>query len=122
MTTGTSQAVDRHLPLKPVVFHILLALAQRDLHGYGAIQAVHENSEGRIRLQTGPFYRHLRRLIDDGIVQEATSRPADDDPRRGAYYRLTNFGREVLTAETERLSLVLSASRALGLTDGDSSR
>ncbi len=122
MTNGTSQPVDRHLPLKPVVFHILLALAQRDLHGYGAIQAVRGNSDGRIRLQTGPFYRHLRRLIDDGIVQETSSRPADDDPRRGAYYRLTSFGREVLAAETERLSLVLSASRALGLTDRDSSR
>ncbi|MGD8332008.1 MAG: PadR family transcriptional regulator [Acidobacteriota bacterium] len=113
--TPTPTDIDRHLPLKPVVFHILLALAERDAHGYGVIQAVRERSDGRIQLQTGPFYRHLKKLIDDGLVEESPDRPADDDPRRGAYYRLTTPGREVLAAEADRLALLVSASEALGV-------
>lgn len=108
---------DDHLPLKPVVLQILLSLAERDLHGYGVMQAVRKSSEGRIRLQTGPFYRHLKRLIDTGLVSEATKRPPGDDPRRGAYYRLTGLGREVLGAEMRRLSTLLSSAETLGLTD-----
>lgn len=117
-----SPSVDRHLPLKPVVFHILLALAERDLHGYGVIQAVRERSEGRIHLQTGPFYRHLGRLMDAGMVEESEFRPPEDDPRRGAYYRLTPLGREVVAAEAKRLAALVSASEALGLTDRSSGR
>lgn len=116
-----SPNAERHLPLKPVVFHILFALAEKDLHGYGVIQVVRESSEGRIQLQTGPFYRHLRKLIDQGLVGEAASGPPDDDPRRGAYYQLTTLGREVLCAEANRLSVLVSATRELGLTDRDSS-
>ena len=122
MTHRSSPEIERHLPLKPVVFHILLALAEHDLHGYGVIQAVRERSEGRIQLQTGPFYRHLKKLMDDGLVDESTQRPSHDDPRRGAYYRLTDQGREVVAAEADRLALLVSASAALGLTDRGGSR
>jgi len=115
MSPTPAAAVDRHLPLKPVVFHILLALAEHDAHGYGVIQAVRERSDGRIRLQTGPFYRHLKKLIDEGLVEESAARPADDDPRRGAYYRLTSYGRDVLGAEADRLASLVSVSEALGL-------
>ena len=111
---------DDHLPLKPVVFHILLALGRADLHGYGVIQAVRDSSGGRVRVQPGPFYRHLRRLMDDGLVAEAPRRPAGDDPRRGAYYRLTPLGEAVLQAEADRLSILVAATRGLGLTERDS--
>lgn len=60
--------------------------------------------------------------MDDGLVREAAARPPDDDPRRGAYYQLTSLGKEVLRAEAVRLSVLLSATRALGLTGGDFSR
>lgn len=110
-----NDAAGRHLPLKPVILHILLALAESELHGYGVMRAVREQTGGRIRLQTGPFYRHLRRLLDADLVAESGSRPADDDPRRGAYYRLTSLGREVLSAEASRLAAVVSATKELGL-------
>ena len=105
---------DRWIPLKPVVFHILLALAEEDSYGYGVIQAVREKSGGRIDLKTGPFYRHLRKLLDTGLVAETGVRP-DDDARRGAWYTLTPLGRSVLSAETRRLAELVDASRALGL-------
>lgn len=108
-------AIEAQLPLKPVVFHILLALADGDLHGYGVIQAVRERSEGRVWLKTGPFYRHLRKLLDGGLVEESADRPADDDPRRGTYYTLTSLGRRVLSAEATRLAELVAATEALGL-------
>lgn len=120
--TTKREAPERFLPLKPAVFHILLALAETDLHGYGVIQAVRGRSEGRIYLETGPFYRHLRALMDGGLVVEAPTRPADDDPRRGAYYRLTSLGRQVLAVEARRLAALVSATEALGVTDPGSSR
>jgi DNA-binding PadR family transcriptional regulator len=90
-------------PLKPAVFHILLALADGEKHGYAVMLAVREQSGGGIPLQTGSFYRHLGKLIDAGLVTTAKPRPAGDDPRRGAYYRLTPQGREALAAEKQRL-------------------
>jgi DNA-binding PadR family transcriptional regulator len=102
-------------PLKPAVFHVLLALAEGATHGYAAMQAVREQSVGQINIGTASFYRHLARLMDDGLVAEAR-RPADpehDDPRRGAYYQLTPLGRRVLTAERNRLAALVAAIDAL---------
>ena len=84
MNKGSQVAnVEDHLPLKPVVFLVLLALAEKERHGYAVMLAVRERSEGRIRLETGPLYRHLKRLIDSGLVAEVEGRPAvEDDQRR----------------------------------------
>ena len=112
-------SIESLLPLKPVVFHILLALAERDLHGYGVIQTVRGQSGGRIKLETGPFYRHLRKLIASGLVDESDSRPDDDDPRRGVYYGLTPRGREVVAAEGRRLAGLVSLTAELGLLSGE---
>jgi DNA-binding PadR family transcriptional regulator len=103
---------DISVPLKPAVFHILLALADGPIHGYAAMQAVRERSAGSIRLSTGSFYRHLSKLLDDGLVEEATG-PAEDDPRRGAYYRVTARGRQVLARERDRLAALVAALDAL---------
>ena len=100
-------------PLAPAVFHILLALSDQDCHGYAIMQTVREQSGGRVPLQTGSFYRHLSKLIGAGLVTEAASRPAGDDPRRGAYYRLTPRGRRALAAEQERLIELVAAMKAL---------
>ena len=100
-------------PLKPAVFHVLLALAEGATHGYAAMQAVREQSGGRIAIGTASFYRHLATLMDNGLVAEAAGRPADDDPRRGAYYRLTPRGMRVLAAERNRLAALVAAIDAL---------
>ena len=99
-------------PLKPAMFHILLALADQDRHGYAIMQAVREQSGGRVPIQTGSFYRHLTRLIDLGLVAEAPVRHAED-PRRGTHYRLTPGGRAVLERERRYLVDVMSALNRL---------
>ena len=115
MTAPTNKSADLFLPLKPVVFHILLALAEQESHGYGVIQTVRDRSGGRIKLETGPFYRHLKKLMNGRLVVESDRRPANDDSRRGAYYRLTSLGREVVTAETRRMAGLVSLTEELGL-------
>lgn len=94
--------------MKPAVLHILLALVESERHGYGIMQAVREQSQGRVPLRTGSFYRHLAALIDAGWVSEASG-PSGDDPRRGTYYRLTTRGRDALATERARLQHLLAA-------------
>ena len=101
------------LPLKPAVFHILLALADREQHGYAILQDVEERSEGRVILRTGPLYRTLKQLLEEGLVEEVASpHPEDDDPRR-RYYALSAFGRRVAAAESRRLVHLVDTVRAL---------
>ena len=107
--------MDMFASLKPAAFHILLALAERDLHGYAVMQAVRQHSGGRIPLQTGSFYRHLGWLIDEGLVLEAPGPKTEDDPRRGTYYRLTARGRQVLAAEQTRMSGLVAHMKKLKL-------
>jgi DNA-binding PadR family transcriptional regulator len=102
-------------PLKPAVFHILLALAARDNYGYALMQAVRDASDGHVPLSPGSFYRHLAKLMDEGLVVEARSRRAADDPRRGAYYRLTPRGHTVLADERRRLAALVAAIDGLRL-------
>jgi len=100
-------------PIKPAVFYILLTLAEHDSHGYAIMQSVRDRSSGTVPLRTGSFYRHLSRLMDDGLVVESPARPADDDPRRGAYYRITARGQRALTAERRRLAGLVAAIDSL---------
>jgi DNA-binding PadR family transcriptional regulator len=102
-------------PLKLAVFHILLALAERDNYGYALMQAVREASDGHVPLSPGSFYRHLAKLMDDGLVVEAAPRRAGDDPRRGTYYRLTPRGHGVLADERRRLAALVAAIDLLGV-------
>lgn len=103
-------------PLTPAVFHILLALAEGERHGYAIMRDVAAQSGGRMRLGPGTLYGSLRRLLEDGLITEAESRPdpALDDERR-RYYRLTPEGRRVAGAEAARLDDLARAARARGL-------
>jgi DNA-binding PadR family transcriptional regulator len=93
--------------MKPIAMHILLALAERDSHGYGVMQAIREQSAGEVPVTTASFYRHLSRLLDEELVAE-TRGPEADDPRRGAYYRVTARGRQALDAERRRLAALVA--------------
>ncbi|HEX5217299.1 MAG TPA: PadR family transcriptional regulator [Vicinamibacterales bacterium] len=103
------------LPLPTATFHILMALAEGDRHGYAIIQSVAERSRGAMKLGAGTLYRSLQRMIDQGLVRESDTRPAakDDDERR-RYYRLTPFGGAVARAEADRLAALVKLARASG--------
>jgi DNA-binding PadR family transcriptional regulator len=104
------------IPLKPPIFEILLALGEGRLHGYAIIQALRERAVGTLRLETGPLYRHLKKLLDVGLITESTQPPAGapDDERRTAYYQLTPLGRAVVKAEATRLAELVRETRRLG--------
>jgi DNA-binding PadR family transcriptional regulator len=100
------------LPLKTNWFHILLCLADGDQHGYAIMQEVLARTDGKVRLWPATLYGSLRRLMDDGLIEEADERPAADaDDARRRYYRLTSSGRRVLAAEIARLEDLLRAAR-----------
>ena len=104
---------DSFLPLTPVAFEILLALADGEQHGYSILREVERRSSGAVRLHPGTLYRALARLLESGLIDELEERPdpsADDERRR--YYRLTIRGIAVARAEAERLASQLSAARA----------
>jgi len=96
--------MDSFLPLKPNWFHILLALTPVEQHGYAIMQAVLERTGGKVRLWPATLYGALKKLTDEGLIEESPTRPEPgaDDPRR-KYYRLTSLGRQVLAAESQRL-------------------
>lgn len=111
MTTSNSEP-QSELPLSPAVFHILLALADEERHGYGIMQEVKQRTSGQVRLGPGTLYGAIKRLVTKGLVAEADERPdpALDDERR-RYYRLTDFGRRVLRAEAARMSRMVQQAQ-----------
>ena len=100
-------------PLTPAMFHVLLALAGDDLHGYAILKEVELRTAGEVRLSTGTLYGIIKRLLNDGLISELRQRPAaaEDDERR-RYYRLTPKGRDLAAAEAERLEKVVALARA----------
>ncbi len=101
------------LPLTPPVFHILLALAGEERHGYGIMLDVADQTGGALDLGPGTLYGCLKRMLGAGLVEESDERPdpALDDERR-RYYRMTDLGRRVVRAEAQRLANAVSAARA----------
>jgi DNA-binding PadR family transcriptional regulator len=104
------------LPLTPAVFHILLALADGERHGYGVMLEVDRITSGQLRLGPGTLYRSIQRMLIDGLIverKEAVDPDVDDERRR--YYRLTKIGLEVARAEAQRLEALVKAARQRGL-------
>ena len=104
------------LPLPTAAFHILVALADRDRHGYSIMQDVAARTAGKVRLSAGTLYSAIRRMLEQGLIEELLDSPdpASEDERR-RYYRLTRLGRDVAIAEARRVSDMLSQARATGL-------
>ena len=108
--------VDTLLPLPPAAFHILVALADCELHGYAIIQDIAARTERGVRLSAGTLYRSIHRMLEQGLLLETQERPdpeLDDERRR--YYRITPFGLAVARAESRRLAQLITLARAKGL-------
>jgi DNA-binding PadR family transcriptional regulator len=110
---------DSLLPLKPVVFQVLLSLVDGERHGYGIVREIAERSSARLQIEPGNLYRTLRFMLDEGLIQLSDRRPppGEDDERR-RYYRITVFGRKVASAEAARLADLVADARARNLLKG----
>lgn len=103
---------EAQFPLTPAMFHVLLALADGEKHGYAILKEVERRTDGKVRLSAGTLYGIIKRLHGEGWIVELTERPAaalDDERRR--YYRLTDRGRQVAVTEAQRLGELLEMAR-----------
>ncbi|HTP33675.1 MAG TPA: PadR family transcriptional regulator [Candidatus Acidoferrales bacterium] len=107
------------LPLPPATFHILLAVADEDRHGYAIIQDVAARTNGELKLSAGTLYRSIQRMLEQGLIVEPRERPLPElDDERRRYYRITAFGRAVAEAESHRMAQLLRMARHRGLSPG----
>jgi DNA-binding PadR family transcriptional regulator len=107
------------LPLPSVTFHILMALAGQDRHGYAIIQEVAARTNGDVRIGAGTLYRSVQRMLEQGLIVETSDRPSPDlDDERRRYYRIVSFGADVARAESRRLEQMIKLARATGLLTG----
>jgi DNA-binding PadR family transcriptional regulator len=105
----------RRLPLSPAAFSILLSLANGEKHGYAILREVAEQSGGEVKLLPGTLYNLLKRMLDDGWIEELDERPdpALDDERR-RYYRLSGVGEQIARLEARRLEGLVRTARKYG--------
>ena len=115
--TELQREADAFLPLPPATFHILLAVADEDRHGYAIIQDVADRTGGELKLSAGTLYRSIQRMLEQGLIVETRERPAPDmDDERRRYYRMTPFGEAVARAELRRIEGLVRIARKQGLT------
>ena len=107
------------LPLPPATFHILLAVADEDRHGYAIIQDVAARTGNELKLSAGTLYRSVQRMLEQGLIVEPRERPEPElDDERRRYYRITQFGRKVAEAEARRLAHLVRMARQRGFAPG----
>ncbi len=107
------------LPLTPAVFHILLALTDGELHGYGIMKEVETHTHGYVKMGPGTLYGSIKRMLAANLIEETDERPdptMEDERRR--YYRLTDYGRRVLAAEAQRLARAVQVAQSKKLLGG----
>jgi DNA-binding PadR family transcriptional regulator len=116
---ATEREIGSLLPLTPAVFHILLALANGERHGYGILLEIAAITQAQRRIGPGTLYRSIKQMLAAGMIEEADERPdpALDDERR-RYYRLTALGRRVALAETQRLARLVHEAEVRRLLPG----
>ena len=103
---------EHHLPLSPAVFHILLALAEEDGHGYAIMQDIEERTGGLVKVGPGMLYGSIKWLLEDGLIKQAPRRSPTREDERRKYYRLTPEGLAVVKAEAARLEAAVSLARS----------
>ena len=115
----TSFDCDSLLPLPTTTFHVLMALASGDMHGYAIIQDIAARTDNKLRIGAATLYRSLQRMLDQGLIVEIETRPAPEfDDERRRYYRITKFGEAAARAETRRIKDLVRMARASGFVDG----
>lgn len=103
-------------PLTPAVFQILLALSEQEMHGYRIMQAVQRNSNGHVTMGPGTLYGSIKRMMEDGLIEESGERPDPDlDDERRRYYRLTVLGRNTVSQEAMRMEVLVRKAQTLHL-------
>jgi DNA-binding PadR family transcriptional regulator len=106
-------------PLPAAAFHILMSLADDDLHGYEIMRRVEEQTDGRTRIGPGTLYSSIQALLDAGFIAEVASSRDDLNGERRRYYRVTAAGRKAARVEAERLADVLRVARAKKILRGE---
>lgn len=123
MTESEKQDPDSFLPLSQPVFHILMALADEERHGYGIMQEVKLRTDGQVHLVPGTLYGAIKRLLKQKLIEETDERSDPDlNDERRRYYRLTELGQRVLHAEAARLVQLVEQAQAKQLLPGWSPR
>ena len=112
----TTEQPERIPPLSRSAMHVLLAIGPEERHGYAIMREISRITDGATRLGPGGVYTTIRRLLDDGLIEESDERPDPDlDDQRRRYYRLTGLGRAVAGAEVRRLETLVRAARPWAL-------
>ena len=112
---------DALLPLTPLTYQVLLAMADGPLHGYGVIKEISARTAGGVELEAGTLYAAIKRLKDEELIDVAPSPKKGSGDSRRRYYRLTSFGRQVLRRESERLLELVETARARKVLPGTAS-
>ena len=106
-------------PLRPIEFHVLIALLPRDRHGYGIVQEIARRTDGRLNLVPGNLYPVLRRLVDAGWLEEDAKAPAGDaDHKQRRYYSITAAGKQAAAGEAVRLKALIAEKEIQTLIEG----
>ncbi len=113
MTDATS--ADTQLPLTPATFHVLLALADQDRHGYAILQEIEARTRGEVRLSAGTLYATIQRLLEQGLIAEVRKKAATGAEARRRCYHITPLGTAVARAETRRLAQLVRIARGAGI-------
>lgn len=114
MKTARDRAPDNFLPLPTAVFHILVALADGERHGYSIMQDIAERTGNKVRMSPGTLYAAMKRMLEQGLIEEVRGAYFTDSDERRRYYRVTKLGRAVASAEASRMAEMLRHARASG--------
>jgi DNA-binding PadR family transcriptional regulator len=114
--TYSQSDIDELLPLPPATFHILIAVADSERHGYAIIQDIAARTGGDLQMSAGTLYRSIQRMQEQGLIVESRRRPdPEEDDERRRYYQITAFGTAVARAEARRLADLIKLARARGI-------
>lgn len=114
MKAVRNRAPDDFLPLPTAVFHILVALADGERHGYSIMQEVAERTGNKVRMSPGTLYAAIKRMLEQGLIEEVRGTYFTDGDERRRYYRITKLGRAVASAEADRMAEMLRHARRSG--------